>query len=281
VGGSTRLFCWGNPFDRQAALTTTVADIIRLLERFAPPALAETWDNVGLQVGHPARTASSVWVALDPAPGVIRAACDARVDLLVVHHPLIFKPLQRVDGASAVGGSILDAAAHGLSIYVMHTNFDAAPGGLNDILGKRLGLTHLQPLGVHANGVGRCGRVKPTRVRELAATVKQRMGIDRVRVVGDPSLPVKRVALVTGSGGSLLPVFLQSSAQVFITGDLRYHDAREIEWAGKAAIDIGHFHSEHVMAEAVAGRLRRLLERRRPCVRVAACTVEDDPFIVL
>lgn len=264
-------------------MRTKVADIVRILERMAPPTMAEAWDNVGLQVGRPDQPIGSVWTALDPAPNVIRAAVEAGVDLLVSHHPLIFKPLQRIDGTSPVGGSILHAAAHGLCVYVMHTNYDAAPGGLNDRLAKRLGVTGLQPLGPRepapGGAAGRCGRLAPgRRLRELAETAKQRLG-GAVRVVGDLERRVTRAAVVAGSGGDLLPLFLQSDADVFITGDLRYHHAREIEAADRAAIDVGHFHSERLMAEDVAAHLRRRL--RRTGVRIEACTVEHDPFVLL
>jgi dinuclear metal center YbgI/SA1388 family protein len=235
-------------------------------------------------VGRPDRPIGLVWTALDPAPNVIRAAVEAGVDLLVSHHPLIFKPLQRIDGTSPAGNSILDAAAHGLCVYVMHTNYDAAPGGMNDRLAKRLGMTGLQPFaGLEASAgsaAGRCGRLAPGRsVRELAETAKLRLCGAGVRVVGDPERRVTRAAVAAGSGGDLLPLFFRSDAEVFITGDLRYHHAREIEASGRAAIDIGHFHSERQMAEDVAAHLRRRL--RRTGVRIEACTVEHDPFMLL
>jgi len=266
-------------------MATTVADIIRILETFASPALAESWDNVGLQVGDPRRGVSTVWVALDAAPGVIAAACRSRVDLLVTHHPLIFRPLNRIDGATPQGASILNAAAHGLAVFAMHTNLDAAAGGLNDLLARRVGMRRTHPLGTEgaaapdAVGFGRMGRLAAAMsVRKLAALVQQKLAIGRVRLVGAPGMRVERAAVVTGSGGGLVPLFLRSSAEVIITGDLRYHDARDIEAAGRAAIDIGHFHSERLMAESVADRLRRRLQRRRPPVRVDACTLENDPF---
>lgn len=267
-------------------MATTVADIVEILETVAPPALAEAWDNVGLQVGDPRCPVSRVWVALDPAPAVITAACRARVDLLVVHHPLIFRPLKQIDGAAPQGASILEAAAQRLAVYAMHTNFDAAAGGLNDALARRIGLRRPGILGAGAGappgacGMGRIGRLATgMSARELAHVVKQRLAIGRVRLAGDPGMRVERVALVAGSGGSLLPLFLQSRAEVLVTGDLGYHDAREIEAAGRAAIDVGHFHSEKMMAGDVAARLRRRLQRRRPPVRVEACTLERDPFV--
>jgi dinuclear metal center YbgI/SA1388 family protein len=271
------------------AMALILADIFRVLERMAPPHLAEEWDPVGLQLGDPGREVESVWVALDPSPDVVSAACREGVGLLVTHHPLIFRPLQAIHTGTPLGAAIAKALRHGLAVYAMHTNLDAAAGGLNDWLAQRLGVQRLRPLVGRQNaatrsgtGIGRSG-VLPERLRlgELALEIKGRLGLETVRVVGDASRHVKRVALSTGSGGSLLPQFLASAADVFITGDLRYHDAREIEAAQRGAIDIGHFHSEHLMTAAVAQRLRRELQRRRARIRVEACPIERDPFQTL
>jgi dinuclear metal center YbgI/SA1388 family protein len=271
------------------AMARTLADILRILERMAPPHLAEEWDNVGLQVGDPGREVGLVWVALDPSPNVVSAACRKGVGLLVTHHPLIFRPLKQINTGTPLGAVIEKALRHRLAVYAMHTNLDAATAGLNDLLAQRLGVQRLKPLVGREDpsarsgpGIGRSG-VLPVRLRldELALEVKRRLGLESVRIAGDASRHMKRVVLSTGSGGSLLPLFLSSAADVFITGDLRYHDAREIEAAQRGAIDIGHFHSEHLMASAVAQRLRRALQRRRATIRVEACPIERDPFQTL
>ena len=272
-----------------AAMAVTLSDIIRILEKMAPPSLAEEWDNVGLQVGNPCRNVSSVWVALDPSPDVVAAACRARVDLLITHHPLIFRPLNRINVLTPQGVVIARAIQRCLAVYSMHTNLDAVSAGLNDMLAHRLGLQRLKPLAFRpgannsrARGMGRVGWL-PRRmtVRELAMEVKRRLGIETVRAAGDEMGKVKRVALSTGSGGSFVPQFLASDAEAFITGDLRYHEAREIEAAGRGAIDIGHFHSEHLFAGVLAQRLRRALRGCRPAFRVEACPLERDAFIYL
>ncbi len=266
-----------------------LADILPVLEKIAPPHLAEEWDNVGLQVGDPGREVGLVWVALDPSPDVIAAACRQKVGLLVTHHPLIFRPLKRIDTGTPLGAAIEAALRHRLAVYAMHTNLDAAAAGLNDMLAARLGVQRRKPLDARTDpgprsgiGLGRIGVLRArTRLDELAAEVKRRLGLETVSVIGDGSRRVKRVALATGSGGSLLPHFLSSTAEVFITGELRYHDARDIEAADRGAIDIGHFHSEHLMAAGVALRLRRALHRRRAGIRVEACSIEADPFQIV
>jgi len=270
-------------------MAVTLSDIIRILEKMAPPSLAEEWDNVGLQVGDASRQVTSVWVALDPCPNVVTAACRAGVDLLVTHHPLIFRPLNRIDVLTPQGAVIAQAVQHRLAVYSMHTNLDAVSAGLNDMLARRLGLRRFRPLVLHPganngrpHGMGRVAWLaRRMTVRELAMEVKQRLGIETVRLAGDEMGKVQQVALSTGSGGSLVPQFLASDAEAFITGDLRYHEAREIEAAGRGAIDIGHFHSEHLFAGVLAQRLRRALRRCRPAVGVEACPLERDAFIYL
>lgn len=266
-----------------------LADIINVLEELAPPSLAEEWDNVGLQVGDPRRPVHSAWVALDASPEVVAAACRSQVDLLITHHPLFFRPVRRIETHTFWGAAVAQAVRHDLAVYSLHTNLDAAADGLNDWLGRRLGLLRMRPLTTPRGltrpcrcGIGRVGALsKATPLGDLARQVKQRLGAAAVRVAGDPRLRVKRVALTTGSGSSLVADFLNTEADVFISGDLRYHEVRDIEHARRGAIDVGHFHSEHLMVDLMAQRLRRALGRRQAPLRVLACPLEKDPFTVM
>jgi GTP cyclohydrolase I len=258
--------------------------IFQLLDRMAPPHMAEEWDNVGLQVGDPGREVELVWVALDPSLEVVSAACRQGVGLLVTHHPLIFRSLKRIDIRTPLGSVIEQALRNRLAIYTMHTNLDAAAGGLNDLLAEKVGMQGLKPLAGGTErrlraGMGRTGMLRARLpLNQLALKLKKGLKLEAVRVVGNAENLVKRVAVSTGSGSSLLPYFLSSTAEVFITGDLRYHDAREIETAGRCAIDIGHFHSEHLMTDAVAQGLQRALNRRRARIQVQAYPNEKEPF---
>jgi dinuclear metal center YbgI/SA1388 family protein len=263
-------------------------DIVRILETIAPPALAEAWDNVGLQIGDPGCDVKAVWVALDASPAVIDAACASRIDLLVTHHPLIFRPLTRIDEQSPIGAVIGQALRHRLAVFSLHTNLDAVSQGLNDLLAQKLELTRLRPLianpagAGNRHGIGRIGFLaRPLRLSELALAVKRQLGAEAVRIAGDPQQQVRRIAVSTGSGGSVMPHFLQSDAQVLISGDLRYHDAREAEAAQRGLLDVGHFHSERFMKEALVQRLAGALARKRLSVRVEACPLEKEPFTIL
>ncbi|MGD2038082.1 MAG: Nif3-like dinuclear metal center hexameric protein, partial [Desulfobacterales bacterium] len=129
----------------------TVAKIKQIMDELAPPLLAEEWDNVGLQIGDPRQPVRRIWVALDPTLHVVKAACQKKVDLLITHHPLIFRPLKTID-FDTPGGSIIQMAAnHKLAIFSAHTNLDIVRDGVNDVLAQRLGLqnpTVLKPVQV-------------------------------------------------------------------------------------------------------------------------------------
>lgn len=127
-----------------------LSDIIGIINRIAPLSLAEDWDNPGLQVGDPAAPVERIMVALDAGPEAINAALADHCTLLLTHHPLIFKPLKRISTADATGSLIIKALQHDLAIVALHTNYDIAAGGVNDLLAERLGLTDCQPLKVTA-----------------------------------------------------------------------------------------------------------------------------------
>jgi dinuclear metal center YbgI/SA1388 family protein len=275
-------------------MTIAVKDIAMLMEEIAPSHLSESWDNVGLQVGQMDWPVQSIQIALDPSPYVIAAACSQRVNLLITHHPLIFRPLSQIDFSTPVGTIIRMAWENRMAIFAAHTNLDAAQGGLNDLLAQQLGLSQLVPLrptklmagtelpAEDATGIGRLGRLPQTlTLAELAETIKSRMNLSALSVAGDLDLPVKQVALCTGSGASLMKEFFQSGANVYISGDMRYHDARSVEDAGLGLIDIGHFASEHIMVHGLAQRLHEYCLDKKYDVNIEACRLEKNPFMVI
>ena len=278
---------------RKSSAKVCVADIIQLVAKLAPPELAESWDNCGLQVGAGEWPVQKIWVALDPLPEVIAAAGQERVDMVITHHPLLVRPLQTLDLATSLGRVIEAAIVHQTAIYAAHTNLDSARDGLNDILARRIGLTQLRslaPAGDPMNtsdpllqlGLGRVGRLtKKVTVRQLADHLKNCLDIKTVKVAGDQHLKVQHVAICSGSGGSLIDDFLNSHAQVYVSGDLRYHQARSVEAAGRALIDVGHFASEHIYIDPMVQRLDTAIQEKGWPVQVSACRLEKDPFVRL
>jgi len=270
-----------------------LSDMIGILDSLAPPSLAEEWDNCGLQLGDLSWPVKKIWVALDPTLQVVEAACAQKVDLLVTHHPLIFRPLRSIEFHTPLGAVINLATRHNLAIFAAHTNLDSVTGGLNDILARRLGLKDLVPLstggqinesisGGPGPGIGRVGSLaKAMDLKSLARSVKKKMGLKTIKFAGDPDLLIKEAAVCTGSGSSLLPDFFASGAQVYISGDMRYHDARDVEAANRGVIDIGHFASECFIGQDLTAQLRNKFDKTGINVAVEACDIEKDPFEVL
>ena len=275
-------------------MQATVEKIIKAMEVIAPIRLAETWDNPGLQVGNSTWSVKKILISLDPTPHVINYAAEESVDMLITHHPLLFQPLKAVDLSTPIGGIIGTAIQNSIAVYAAHTNLDSVSDGLNDMLAGRLELKEVAALSPHVNdapdspaerqktGLGRIGNLPvSTDLISLCRTLKHVLDLDNVRLVGDETRRVERIALCTGSGSSLLDRFYSSGADVFITGDVRYHDARDAENQGAALIDIGHFGSEHIMVGHLARRLIKILAKMFPDVEVLTYEGEKDPFVAV
>jgi dinuclear metal center YbgI/SA1388 family protein len=275
---------------------TTVDDIIDVIEQIAPLALAEQWDNCGLQVGLRSRQVKKVWVALDPLLPVVEAAAKRGIDLIITHHPLLFRSVKSIDLESAIGKVIAKAVENRIALYAAHTNLDSAHHGINRRLADLMGLSDLEPLvpaGTDSDlamdrneaaqtGLGRIGWLDPPlAVGDLVEPIKRCLKLNSVRIAGDTRLQARRAAVCSGAGSSLMEAFLTSDAQVYISGDLRYHDARAVEEAGRALIDVGHFASERIVIDSLVDQLRRAAKMADWVVSIDPCRLERDPFQVL
>jgi len=368
-------------------ITPRVSDIVGITSKIAPSHLAESWDNVGLQLGDPVRQVSRIMVALDPGRPAVEAAVEARCQLLVTHHPFIFTPLKKISAADETGSLAILALKNDLSIISLHTNLDIAQGGVNDLLADRLGLQGALPLRVtggdeyvkmalfaphgfeekllaalapfmapignyrdcsfQGEGVGRftplsgadpfvgaigvrheekesrlefllakervttavaalkaahpyeepaydlypvlnrgalygLGRIghlaEPSRAGDFARLVKERLSAAGVRLVGDPARQVKKVALCGGSGASLIHEAARKGADLLVTGDVKYHEARDAEAFGLALVDAGHFATEFPMVRGLAAQLRSALQAKKFETEVVECQGEREPF---
>jgi len=364
-----------------------ITDIVEIINRIAPFRLAEEWDNVGLQVGDPYATAAKIMVALDAGKEAIDAAVDSGCRLLVTHHPLMLRPQKKIDLSEPSGALIGKALQHSLNIVSLHTNFDIAPGGVNDLLAARLGLVSTTPLSVTSvdglvklavfvpkgheekvmqalfqfsgfignysecsfqvpgtgtfkplagaapflgsigtreyaeetrievllraedaaaaraallaahpyeepafdlyplmnegrrEGLGRIGELPSAVSLEcLVARLKGEFSLEGVRYVGEGSRSVRKIALCGGSGSSLLRDAHRQGADVLVTGDVKYHEAREAQMLGLCLIDLGHFASEILMVDGFIARLEVELRVRGLTAELIACKEERDPY---
>ena len=268
--------------------TATVADVLKALEKFAPKALAEEWDNPGLQVGDTAKTVNKIWTALDPMPEIIAKATASRCDLLVTHHPLFFDPVKSIDLGQTMMRGVAMAIKSDLAIVAAHTNLDAACKGVNHLLAEKIGLRDISCLVPAPDvfcapekpaGLGRVGNLREeTTLGVLAKKINALFGGGTLRVAGNLDLDVKRVAVCGGSGGTLIPDFLASGAQVFISGDFKYHQALEAKPGGYGLIDLGHFRSEHIVVEPLAELLGKALADLGFYPVIEAYKDQKEPF---
>lgn len=239
-------------------------DFLKTLEGVAPARWAEPWDNPGLQVGSPDQRVGKVFSSLDPTLDALEAACKAHAQLLFTHHPLIFKPLSQIRTDAFPGTVVAEAIKRGIAIVAAHTNLDAAPGGINDILADLLGLTDieiLKPVEAAAGaGLGRIGNLPaPVDLSTFSKTVKGILGAPEIRMVGRRDAHIQRLAVVGGSGGSLLSLACEKGADLLLTGDVGHHAALEAEALGISLMDGGHFYSERTAFRAFAKTMETLL----------------------
>jgi dinuclear metal center YbgI/SA1388 family protein len=364
-----------------------LSDVVGIINKKYPFNLAEEWDNVGLQLGDPATEITRIMIALDPLPQVIESALNKNCNLLITHHPLIFSPLHQITTSTTTGRCLLQAAQAGLSLLAIHTNYDIAEEGLNDLLATRIRLENTRPLKItgqneliklvvfvpteqlamvraallpHAEsigtyqdcsftasgegtflplegarptigvigrqetvseqrlelllrrdqlskatrtllavhpyeepafdcypllnqssprGLGRIGNLtEPAKLSDWANTIGQTLRCDAIRYVGNPDQMIKKIALCSGSGASLLREAVRAGADLLLTGDIKYHEAREAEAQGIALIDAGHFGTEILMAKAVRDDLDSALTKAGYCVELFCADCEQDPF---
>ena len=241
---------------------TTVRDILNFIETLAPRTMKMDWDNVGLLCGSRSTPVSKVLVALDPFEHVCREAADWGADLLVTHHPLIFRPLNAVTDETSIGRGIMTLCRHGISAVNAHTNLDCAPGGVNDVLAGSLGLDNVQvihPSGLDGNGnewgLLRCGSVKEQTLEAFLRHVKSSLGSQGLRYC-DGGRPVRKVAVGGGSCADGMLEALDAGCDTFVTADIKYNQFWDAHDLGLNLIDAGHFHTENpvvaVLAEKIA-----------------------------
>lgn len=257
----------------------TVADAARLLADYAPLELAEEWDNVGLLVGDPSAGLERLMTCLTIAPEVVEEAVRRGVDLVVAHHPLPFRPLNRLTPATPAGAMLWRLAGAGVAVYSAHTAYDSAAGGVNDQLAELLGLARPAPFApsdrVDGAGVGRVGDLaSPASLPEFADRAKRALGSPTTRIAGDGGRPVARVAVACGSGGSLIDAAIGAGADTLLTGEATLHDCLKCETLGIGLVLVGHYASERFAMDALAGRLAGDLGG----VEVWASEAEADPL---
>ena len=257
---------------------TTVQQIYEEMQRIAPLALAESWDNPGLLVDCGGEV-SRVLVTLDITPEVVEEAARKGCGLIVSHHPVIFSPLKKLSGQDVA----FQLVKNGISAICMHTNLDAAEGGVNEVLAGIFGMREMEAF---AEGCGRVGSIEPVTVPELAKKAQKELASRCNQPFNGPAVQVKfadtgktvrRLAVISGAGGSLFEDAIAQGADCLLTGEANHHHAIDAKRLGLSLIAAGHYATEFPVTAAVAEKLRTAF----PELEILVSEDARDPYTYL
>ena len=239
---------------------TTVNDIIKQIEKTAPLALAYPWDNSGLIIGSRDKEVQKIYITLDTNMYTVDEAVKSGADMIVSHHPIMFRGIKRIDGTDPAGYVISELIKHGMALYAAHTSMDCAAGGINDVLAEKLGIMETEIIEKNEAfpgcGLGRIGSVREQTLKEFANTVKAALKTPFVRVSGNPERIIKRAAVGGGACDDLIPAARMMGADVMVTADMKYHITMDSVESGVAVIDAGHYPTEVFVTDIFADILK-------------------------
>ena len=256
----------------------TVRNVFDHLNKLADIKLAEKWDNVGLMLGDFNSEVKNVLVCLDVTTTVVNEAITNNIDLIISHHPLIFKPLKSLDFTVDFKSNIIKSLVkNDISVISFHTNLDSATLGLNDYLAKILKLNEIQVLFEHSldntAGLGRIGKLsKPLKLSDFITYIKNCFSLETVSAIIGDEKEISTIALLGGSGADF--IYTLPEVDVYLTGDVGYHAALDAIEMKKNIIDVGHF-TENLVKDLLLDYISELN------VEVIKSSVEKSPFKIL
>ena len=259
-----------------------IIEVVRALERFAPLPLQESFDNAGLQVGLTEAEVSGALLCLDVTSSIVDEAIEKGCNLIVSHHPLIFRPLKRVVGADDVQRAVAKAIKHDITILSMHTNMDNAQGGVNFKMAEKMQLTGVkfftekQVDGITC-GSGVMGELSSAMAADdFIMMLKKTFDVESVQCNQLLRRPIRKVAICGGAGSFLLPDAIRLGADAFVTGEMHYHEYFAHEQEIQIAV-IGHYQSEQFTKEI----FKSIIEDECKGVRAVLSDVNTNPIIYL
>lgn len=255
-------------------------EIIGVLRERWPERFALDWDNVGLLVGDKEQEVHHLFVALDVTDETLEQAVACGVDMIITHHPLMFSPMKKIVADDFIGRRIIKMITSGICYYAMHTNFDVI--GMADLNAESLKLQNPEVLEVTyedenlKEGIGRVGELPyEMKLNEFGTYVKESLGLEKVRVYGNPDAVVRRAAVSSGSGKGMVKDAVISGADVLVTGDVDYHAGIDAVAQGLAVVDAGHYGTEMVFISHMEKSLKEMF----PDMLVTSAKIRQ-PFIL-
>ena len=259
-----------------------IKEVLSALEQFAPLPLQESWDNAGLQVGLTEAEVSGALLCLDVTEKVVDEAVQKGCNLIVSHHPLLFRGLKTISDLTDVQRTVRKAIRQDICVVSMHTNMDNAQGGVNFKIAEKLGLTDVTFLSPKRVGDVECGSgvvgtlENPMAADDFVLKVKRAFGVECAMTNELLRRPVSRVAICGGAGDFLLDDAVGAGADAFITGEMHYHQYFGYEQRIQICV-IGHYQSEQFTGEV----FRDIISERCPDVRTEMAETCTNPILYL
>ena len=256
-----------------------VDDIVRVIERYAPVSLQESWDNTGLQVGHRDMEVEGVLTCVDVTPDRVAEALEVGANMIVSHHPLLFRGLKSITGDTGVQRAVEMALQGKIAIYSSHTATDSTTGGISAIMAEKMGAEILGPLQPTApgamTGLGVLAQLPRVMTPdEFIALAKDTFGCSRVRFSNPTAAPqsILRVALCGGAGDDMIALAVQGKTQAYVTGELRYHHF--VDYASDILlVDCGHYETE----QFAKYKFKELISSAFPDLKTIVSDKENNP----
>ena len=259
-----------------------VKEVLNALEQFAPLPLQESWDNAGLQVGLTEAEVSGALLCLDVTEAVVDEALRKGCNLVVSHHPLLFRGLKTISDLTDVQRTVRKAIQHEVCVVSMHTNMDNAQGGVNFKIAEKLGLQDTAFMNPKRVGDVECGSgvigtlEEPMAADDFVLKVKRAFGVECAMTNELLRRPVSRVAICGGAGDFLLDDAVGAGADAFITGEMHYHQYFGYEQRIQICV-IGHYQSEQFTTEV----FRDIIAKECPGVHTEIATTNTNPILYL
>lgn len=280
-------------FKKEEAVITT-ADVSAAIENIAPVGLQEAWDNCGIMVGFKDNPVKKILTCLEINEAILNEAKELDVDMIITHHPLIFGGIKSLCTCNYKDRIIMELIRSGISVYSCHTPFDKVKGGNNDVIAEKLGLVSVKNLNgkdvasaskmmerMDEADIGRIGEFsKSMLLKDVIKLVADNLGLSmrQIRVTGDLNTEISKVGMCTGAGSDLMGMAAGQGCQLFVTGDVKYHEAQTALEEGICVIDAGHYGTEKFFGEEMKAKLHKELGKN---VEIIASSVNIDPFEII
>ena len=254
-----------------------VQSIAEIMNRIAPRQLAEEWDNPGLLVGSFDSEVEKIFVCLDVTDETVKNAVDFGADLIIAHHPVIFRAVKNFRTDLPIGKKLSTLIKNNISVFAAHTNLDSAEGGVNDVLAEKLGLVNVKPFDDEFS-LGRIGYLtEKISAEDFARHVAKSLNAD-VRLIDAGDFLIEKVGLCGGAGSEFIGKAKFLGAQAFVTGDVKYHEAQGAVENKIHVVDAGHFATEFPIVHALAEKLRDECEKLDYNIKIAEYSTSRDVY---